>query len=70
MTIENLIRKAGEHGFKQSDIVTAARVYHGEPNIFRLTPIQIEDLDRRMSMRIAKRKQEREKNEKSEESRR
>lgn len=56
MTIEDLIRKAGEHGFKQSDIVTAARVYHGEPNIFRLTPAQIEDLDRRMSARIAKRK--------------
>lgn len=55
MTLEDLIAKAESNGFKQSDIVTAARVYHGQPNIHRLTPEQIDDLDRRISAKIAKR---------------
>lgn len=55
MTVDDLVGKAEEHGFKRSDIVTAARVYHNETNIYRLTPAQIEDLDRRMSARIEKR---------------
>jgi hypothetical protein len=55
LTLEDLIAKAEANGFKQSDIVTAARVYHNQPNIHRLTPDQIDDLDRRISAKIAKR---------------
>jgi hypothetical protein len=54
MTIQELLDKALRHGFKQSDVVTAARVYHNQPNVYRLTADQIADLDRRMSARIEK----------------
>lgn len=54
MTIQELIAKAEQHGFKQADIVTGAKVYHSQPNIFRLTPEQITDLDRRITARIEK----------------
>jgi hypothetical protein len=56
MTIQELIDKAVENGFKQADIVTAARVYHNQTNIYRLTSDQIIDLDRRMTARIEKMK--------------
>lgn len=55
MTLEELITKAQGLGFKQSDIVTAARVYCNQPNIHRLTPDQIEDLSRRMTSKVEKR---------------
>jgi hypothetical protein len=55
MTIQELISKAEKHGFKQADIVTGAKLYHNQPNIFRLTPEQITDLDRRITARIEKR---------------
>ncbi len=54
MTIDDLIKKAEENGFKQADIVTGAKVYHNQPNIYHLTAEQIADLDQRMSARIAK----------------
>jgi hypothetical protein len=54
MTIQELIAKAEQHGFKQADIVTGAKLYHNQPNIFRLTPEQIIDLDRRITARIEK----------------
>jgi hypothetical protein len=54
MTIEDLIEKAEANGFKQADIVTGARIYHNQPNIYHLTAEQITDLDRRMSARVAK----------------
>jgi hypothetical protein len=54
ITLQELLDKAVRHGFKQADIVTAARVYHNQPNVYHLTPDQIEDLDRRMSARIEK----------------
>lgn len=54
MTIQELIAKAEKHGFKQADIVTGAKLYHNQPNIFRLTPEQITDLDRRITARIEK----------------
>jgi len=54
MTIDYLIKKAEENGFKQADIVTGAKVYHNQPNIYHLTAEQIADLDQRMSVRIAK----------------
>jgi hypothetical protein len=54
MTIQELIAKAEKHGFKQADIVTGAKVYHSQPNIYRLTPEQITDLDRRITARIEK----------------
>jgi hypothetical protein len=54
LSIHDLIAKAQENGFKQTDIVNASRIYHNQPNIFRLTPAQIEDLDHRMSAKIAK----------------
>src|SRR5215213_3164674 len=56
MTIEDLIKKAESNGFKQADIVTGARIYHNQPNIYHLTAEQILDLDRRMSARIEKTK--------------
>lgn len=55
MTVDDLITKAQSLGFKQSDIVTASRIYHNQPNIHRLTAAQIEDLDRRMSAKVEKR---------------
>jgi hypothetical protein len=54
ITLQELIDKALRHGFRQSDIVTAARVYHGQPNIYHLSSEQIGDLDRRMTARIEK----------------
>jgi hypothetical protein len=54
MTIEDLIKKAEANGFKQADIVTGARIYHNQPNIYHLTTEQIADLDQRMSARVAK----------------
>jgi hypothetical protein len=56
MTIEDLIKKAESNGFKQADIVTGARIYHNQPNIYHLTPEQILDLDRRITARIEKNK--------------
>ncbi len=56
MTIEDLIKKAESIGFKQADIVTGARIYHNQPNIYHLTAEQILDLDRRMTARIEKTK--------------
>ncbi len=54
MTVEDLIRKAEENGFKQADIVTGAKIYHNQSNIYHLTAEQIVDLDRRMTARVAK----------------
>jgi hypothetical protein len=54
MTIQELIAKAEQNGFKVADIVTGAKLYHSQPNIYRLTPEQIADLDRRMTARIEK----------------
>ena len=56
MTIEDLIKKAVDNGFKQADIVTGAKVYHNQPNIYHLTAEQIVDLDRRMTARVEKTK--------------
>ena len=54
--IAEAIAKAEKLGFKQADIVTGARVYHNQPNIYRLTPEQIADLDRRITARVEKMK--------------
>ncbi len=54
MTVQELIAKAEHYGFKPSDIVTVARVYHNQSNIFRLTPQQVEDLDQRLQARLSK----------------
>ncbi len=54
MTIEDLIEKAEANGFKQADIVTGAKIYHNQSNIYHLTSEQIADIDRRMSARVAK----------------
>ncbi len=54
MTIQDLIAKAEAHGFKPADILTAAKLYHNQHNIYRLTPDEIADLDRRMTARIEK----------------
>jgi hypothetical protein len=51
MTVQELVEKAERLGFKQADVVTGARVYHNQPNIYRLTAEQIADLDHRMSAR-------------------
>ncbi|MGI9105219.1 MAG: hypothetical protein ACR2G4_03115 [Pyrinomonadaceae bacterium] len=54
LTIQELIAKAEQHNFKIADIVTGAKLYHNQTNIYRLTPEQIADLDRRISARIEK----------------
>ena len=54
MTIEDLIKKAVDNGFKQADIVTGAKIYHNQSNIYHLTDDQIGDLDRRITARIEK----------------
>jgi hypothetical protein len=54
LTIEDLIKKAENNGFKRADIVTGAKIYHNQPNIYHLTDEQIVDLDRRMTVRIEK----------------
>jgi hypothetical protein len=56
MTIDDLIQKAVDNGFKQADIVTGAKIYHNQPNIYHLTGEQIADLDRRITARIEKTK--------------
>ena len=53
---KDLIKKAETSGLKQADIVTGARIYHNQPNIYHLTAEQILDLDRRMTARIEKTK--------------
>jgi hypothetical protein len=52
LTVQELIAKAERHGFKVADIVTGAKLYHNQTNIYRLAPEQISDLDRRISARI------------------
>jgi hypothetical protein len=54
MTIQELIDKAERHGFKRSDLLTAAKLYHNQHNIYRLTSDEIADLDHRMTTRIEK----------------
>ncbi|HEX5709144.1 MAG TPA: hypothetical protein VFX96_17715 [Pyrinomonadaceae bacterium] len=54
MTVQELVARAESLGFKQADVVTGAKVYHNQPNIYRLSPEQIADLDRRMSARAEK----------------
>lgn len=56
MTIEDLIAKAEAHNFKQADIVTGAKIYHNQSNIYHLTTEQIADLDKRITARIEKTK--------------
>jgi hypothetical protein len=51
MTVQELVEKAERLGFRQADVVTGARVYHNQPNIYRLGPEQVADLDRRMTAR-------------------
>ena len=56
MTIEDLIKKAEDNGFKKADVVTGAKIYHNQPNIYHLTGEQIADLDQRITARIEKMK--------------
>lgn len=56
MTVQELVTKAERLGFKQADVVTGARVYHNQPNIYRLSPEQVADLDRRMTTRAERMK--------------
>src|SRR5947209_7574366 len=51
LSVQELVSKAERLGFKQADVVTGARVYHNQPNIYRLTPEQVADLDHRMTAR-------------------
>lgn len=58
LTIDELIRKAEENGFKKADVVTGAKIYHNQPNIYHLSAEQIADLDQRMTARIEKMKEQ------------
>jgi hypothetical protein len=54
ITIDELIAKAEANGFKRADIVTGARIYHNQTNLYHLTTEQVADLDKRMTARIEK----------------
>ena len=54
--MEDLLAKAVANGFKQSDVVTASKLYHQQANIYHLTSEQLGDLDRRLSAKIEKMK--------------
>ncbi len=54
LTIDELIAKAESNGFKRADIITGARIYHNQPNIYHLTSEQVLDLDKRMTARLEK----------------
>lgn len=56
ISIDELIAKAEANGFKRADIVTGARIYHNQPNLYHLTVEQVTDLDKRMTARIEKMK--------------
>ena len=56
MTVDDLVAKAEASGFKRADIVTGAKIYHNQPNIYHLTAEQISDLDRRITAKIEKNK--------------
>jgi hypothetical protein len=56
ITVQELVAKAVRHGFKEADIVTVSKLYHNQPNIYRLAPEQVADLDRRLTARIEKTK--------------
>ncbi len=56
MSVQELVSKAERLGFNQADVVTGAKVYHNQPNIYRLSPEQIADLDRRMTTRAERMK--------------
>lgn len=56
LTIDDLVAKAEANGFKKADIVTGAKIYHNQPNIYHLTTEQIADLDRRITAKIEKNK--------------
>ena len=58
ITIDELIAKAEANGFKRADIVTGARIYHNQPNLYHLRAEQAVDLDKRMTARIEKMKGE------------
>lgn len=53
--IDELIVRAEANGLKRADIVTSARIFHKQSNIYHLTVEQVEDLDRRVTERIEKR---------------
>lgn len=54
MSVDDLVAKAESNGFKKADIITGARIYHNQPNIYHLTDEQILDLDKRMTARLEK----------------
>ena len=56
MTVQELVAKAERLGFKQADVVTGARIYHNQSNIYHLTPEQVADLDQRMTARAERMK--------------
>jgi hypothetical protein len=57
-TAEELILKAEQNGFTQADLITAARYYcNGKTDLYRLSPEELEDLDRRLTARIEKERQ-------------
>ncbi len=58
LTVDELIAKAEANGFKRADIITGARIYHDQTNIYHLTADQIADLDKRMTTRLEKTKVE------------
>ena len=53
--VDELIARAEANGLKRADIVTSARIFHKQSNIYHLTVEQVQDLDRRVTERIEKR---------------
>jgi hypothetical protein len=51
-TLEDLIVKANEYGLGRAELVTAARAYHRQSDLDRLTEDQVGDLYRRLVARM------------------
>lgn len=56
MTLQDLLGRAEMMGFAQKDVVLAAKLYHQQTNITKLTTEQLEDLQQRMSAKYEKQK--------------
>jgi hypothetical protein len=51
-TLDDLLAKANQYNLKVSDIVTAAKYYHNQPELSRLAPDQVSDLYKRLVSRM------------------
>jgi hypothetical protein len=58
LTLQDLLGRAEMMGFAQKDVVVAAKMYHNQQNITKLTTDQLQDLEQRMTAKYEKRQSE------------